>query len=273
MFCGATIVSSKFAISAAHCFHDIKRNTWIRSGRVELLSAIHDVTLDYSVSPRHGIANIYVHPKYDPSTEANDIALIEVRDQFDLSTSDVRPVCLPAFANANYVGRTAKVIGWGDVNNAGQDSPVLMEVDVTVVNDCGKHKKETLTEGNLCAIGNEKDACEGDSGGPLVIENLGRFVLVGIVSWGTDKGCAVEGYAGVYTKVTHFLRWIKTVISNPGGHVLNRGTMYGRAERRIPSGDPTAFSDYYTYYAYYNPVQEENFEGRKRNRNAIAFVI
>lgn len=47
------------------------------------------------------------------------------------------------------------------------------------------------------------DACQGDSGGPLICD--GR--LAGIISWGV--GCADPGYPGVYTNVSHFLKWIR----------------------------------------------------------------
>ena len=45
----------------------------------------------------------------------------------------------------------------------------------------------------------------GDSGGPLICETDGSPVLYGITSWG--YGCALEGYPGVYAKVSAFSRW------------------------------------------------------------------
>jgi Secreted trypsin-like serine protease len=46
---------------------------------------------------------------------------------------------------------------------------------------------------------------QGDSGGPLMI-NQGRWMQVGIVSWGI--GCGKGQFPGVYTRVTHFMSWI-----------------------------------------------------------------
>ena len=51
------------------------------------------------------------------------------------------------------------------------------------------------------------DACQGDSGGPLFTQN--PSTLIGIVSWG--YGCAAAGYPGVYTQVSYFIDFIKSV--------------------------------------------------------------
>ena len=55
-----------------------------------------------------------------------------------------------------------------------------------------------------------KDACQGDSGGPLVVSKGpgdNSAIIFGIVSWG--EGCARLRYAGVYTRVTKYLSWIR----------------------------------------------------------------
>ena len=39
--------------------------------------------------------------------------------------------------------------------------------------------------------------------GPLVVVEDGRWTVKGVVSYGV--GCAKPGYAGMYTRVTHYL--------------------------------------------------------------------
>merc|ERR1712156_106679 len=74
----------------------------------------------------------------------------------------------------------------------------------------------------LCAgysDGTNKDSCRGDSGGPLVVPASATddtAVIVGVVSFG-PRGCAVNGYPGIYARVTNFLPWIKKNSSGSSG--------------------------------------------------------
>jgi len=50
---------------------------------------------------------------------------------------------------------------------------------------------------------------QGDSGGPLVVRNSnGTFTLIGVVSFGSSRGCAVGDPSG-YARVTSFRSWIQ----------------------------------------------------------------
>ena len=67
----------------------------------------------------------------------------------------------------------------------------------------------SLSDSMLCAT-DYNGVCEGDSGGPLLVQNRefgNRYVLAGIVSWGT--GCGKKRTLGVYTRVLSHVDWIK----------------------------------------------------------------
>lgn len=48
---------------------------------------------------------------------------------------------------------------------------------------------------------------QGDSGGPLMLQVKGRWVQIGVVSFGNK--CGEPGYPGVYTRVTHYFNWLQ----------------------------------------------------------------
>merc|ERR1719507_215155 len=127
--CSATLVSSNWAITAAHCIFS--------SGPTSLVLGEHDLSSsnDADDTNRKDVAvTTIVHPDYDAINTNNDIALLKLAEAVDLSIHT--PACLPA-SSADYVGQTAKVYGWGvgpDVC-AGTTSSKLLEAEVTVVSD------------------------------------------------------------------------------------------------------------------------------------------
>lgn len=95
-----------------------------------------------------------------------------------------------------------------------------VELPMIVLEQCQKvyqaQTKVRITQKQLCAGGkNNKDSCPGDSGGPLqsaafLYDDI-RYVQYGIVSFG-PKYCGLNGFPGVYTKVTYYMKWILDMI-------------------------------------------------------------
>lgn len=103
------------------------------------------------------------------------------------------------------IGENARASGWGLVAGDGSISPVLLEVNTTVISNfiCSLIYS-VVTESHLCTSGTGgTGTCRGDSGGPLVFNNT----LIGVVSYGA-KGCP-PGYPSGYARVTSYLDWIE----------------------------------------------------------------
>ena len=117
------------------------------------------------------------HPDFDVAARYdNDFSMLELEGEVDLCRyPNIRPVCLPSVSSSDtFVGDVATVTGWGDTEDGGDDSNVLLEVNVTVVSnkECRNDYKTNslnlnITDNMICAnvAGGGKDSCQGDSGG------------------------------------------------------------------------------------------------------------
>ncbi|XP_059485509.1 trypsin-7-like [Neocloeon triangulifer] len=188
--CGASIISSNFVITAAHCIggERVPSRLSLKAGSSNL----------YTGGTKHSVVKIVVHSQYTDFSEDYDLAILKVREPFKASNS----ISLPQSGAVIESGTVAIVTGWG-VTREGSISPAfqLQSVSVPIVDnvECAYSYigYGEITQRMLCAgykLG-QKDACQGDSGGPLVANG----VLVGVVSWGA--GCARPGLPGVYTNL------------------------------------------------------------------------
>jgi trypsin len=143
-----------------------------------------------------------LHESYNSGTFENDISLLKVGTPL-VFDDFVSGVTLPAQLQS-FTG-DAVVSGWGTLTSGGSSPDTLQYVTVPIVSDevCdADYLLSDIYPSMICAGEAGKDSCQGDSGGPLM---CGEY-LCGIVSWG--RGCAEEGYPGVYTEVSYFVDWI-----------------------------------------------------------------
>merc|ERR1712210_356053 len=145
---------------------------------------------------------VHKHPKFDLNSPSgdNDIAILKLAK--DLTFSDkIKPVCLPTSATKDYT----------PLNPVDQPRQcALKEAILNILKPSDKKCSDFIGDPSsttqLCAWAKGKDACQGDSGGPLTVAENGKYVLLGVVSFGS--GCATE-HPGVYARVQGFLPWIK----------------------------------------------------------------
>uniref|UniRef100_U5EZ49 trypsin n=1 Tax=Corethrella appendiculata TaxID=1370023 RepID=U5EZ49_9DIPT len=195
-FCGGSIISSKYVLTAGHCVDS--HNFQVRVGAT-------DRTKDGEIFK---VKKVTRHPKYNGAKIDYDFAVVELEKKIKFDETK-QPIELPEQDEEVVDGTLCKVSGWGNTQSALESNIVLRAAMVPSVNqeDCSEAYAEFggVTDRMICAGYTEggKDACQGDSGGPLVAENK----LVGVVSWGV--GCAEPSYFGVYSRVASVVDWIK----------------------------------------------------------------
>ncbi|XP_059499560.1 transmembrane protease serine 11C-like isoform X1 [Stegostoma tigrinum] len=202
--CGASIISDKWLISAAHCFQKAFANpsNW--------KAYMGSIFVGRGIS--RTITEIHVHPNYSiPMNFNNDIAVLELSSPVNFNKF-IQPICLPSSREVISAGRKCTITGWGALAFQGPPAKILQKAEVKIINDkrCKSTFGNQISDTMLCAgiLAGGVDACQGDSGGPLVCQRSNNtWFLAGIVSFGID--CARPNIPGVYARVTALRDWVQ----------------------------------------------------------------
>ncbi|CAG12052.1 unnamed protein product, partial [Tetraodon nigroviridis] len=210
--CGASIISERWLLSAAHCFVTSSPQNHIAANWLTY-SGMQDQYKQDGIL-RRPLKRIISHPDYNQMTYDYDIALLELSEPLEF-TNTIQPICLPDSSHMFPAGMSCWVTGWGAMREGGQKAQLLQKASVKIINGtvCNEVTEGQVTSRMLCSgfLAGGVDACQGDSGGPLVcFEESGKWFQAGIVSWG--EGCARRNKPGIYTRVTKLRKWIKEQI-------------------------------------------------------------
>lgn len=157
-FCGGSIIAPTLILTAAHCVFQQEISTLqVRAGSANRY--VGGVTIR--------VNSVEVHPKYDPVTNENDIAIIELTEHLTYDDR-IQPIKL-APKGFELPDKADMVIsGWGATTEGAQTSPnILRAAIVPAVNQAicsGVYGSNPITSQMICAGTFRKDSCQGDSG-------------------------------------------------------------------------------------------------------------
>jgi len=159
LYCGGSIITNRFVLTAAHCVKGISER------RIRLILGDHDRRHDDQDQQTLTIERVFIRQDFVKKTFNNDIALIKLNRDVQFSPY-IRPVCLPT-TDRSYNGQDTTVVGWGKLGEGGKPADVLMDVTVPIITQ-KKCRRETryraseITSNMICAGYDEGvlDACQ-----------------------------------------------------------------------------------------------------------------
>ena len=204
--CGASLISSRWLVTAAHCVGS-------SASAYSVILGAHDLKTQRQGAPkRYSASRIVIHPGWRNSGSQsfpNDIALIYTSATVDTSSKYVSTISLPS-KNQDFAGNSnCWITGWGRLRGGGSSPNNLQElkIDVWSSSQCSRQVNR-YGSWHVCVRKSGGSACNGDSGGPLACNSGGQWKLVGAASF--VYGSCSTSYPSVYANVPYFRDWIKS---------------------------------------------------------------